>query len=469
MIETKEKIIRLKEIVDGIPVDEKEAGISNKVNGLSSRLRKSASKTKDTEKPKSDPYIWGIYIFMLVISIVELFSASSFEVTLTNVYAPLIRHAIFLALGFGIIVWFHKLPYITFRRWSRVAALVSFILLLLVTFGFGVSINGADRALRYAGITIQPAEIAKIAIVVVLAQILATNQIPRGVSNKGIILAAVVVMLFGALTWKNGLTNTLLVMGISCCMFLIGGMKMSKFFLVIAIYGTFGAVLYLAKPSHSDNDFTSEVQTSAQTIQTVSSEDQSIGRSETHKNRLARFFKGVKPSDPTDDLNRQVKMSYYAQAHGGLIGKGPGNSRESARLPLAFSDYIYSIVVEDTGFVGGVILLALYLCLIGRAGFIAGRCSRAFPALLVMGSALLIVLQALIHMAIVVGIVPVSGQPLPFISKGGTSVLVMSAAIGMMLSVSRHGMTGGNKKKMRAELKELPSDMHAENPTMISE
>lgn len=145
------------------------------------------------------------------------------------------------------------------------------------------------------------------------------------------------------------------------------------------------------------------------------------------------------------------------------MGQGPGNSRESARLPLAFSDYIYSIIVEDTGFVGGSLLLILFLLLVARAGRIAYKCSRAFPAFLIMGCAVMIVFQALVHMAIVTGLFPVSGQPLPFISKGGTSVLVMSAAIGMMLSVSRFAVTTGNKKDIRAELKELPEDMQAAN------
>ena len=146
-----------------------------------------------------------------------------------------------------------------------------------------------------------------------------------------------------------------------------------------------------------------------------------------------------------------------------LFGQGPGNSRESARLPLAFSDYIYSIIVEDTGFVGGALILLLFLLLVARAGRIAYKCSRAFPAFLILGCAVMIVFQALVHMAIVTGLFPVSGQPLPFISKGGTSVLVMSAAIGIMLSVSRYAAHSGDKKQIRAEIKELPEDMQAAN------
>ena len=187
------------------------------------------------------------------------------------------------------------------------------------------------------------------------------------------------------------------------------------------------------------------------------------GRADTHKGRISRFLEGVHPNDPIDDYNRQVVFAKISQANGGVLGQGPGNSRESARLPLAFSDYIYSIIVEDTGLVGGVCLLILYLFLLARAGRIAYKCSRAFPAFLIMGCAVLIVFQALVHMAIVTGLFPVSGQPLPLISKGGTSVLVMSAAIGIMISVSRFAVTNGNKNQIRQEIKELPEDMQAAN------
>ena len=155
--------------------------------------------------------------------------------------------------------------------------------------------------------------------------------------------------------------------------------------------------------------------------------------------------------------------SYMAQAHGGISGVLPGNSRETSRLPLAFSDYIFAIVVEDWGLIGGIGLLVLYLALLGRAGAIAARCSRAFPALLVMGMAVMIVLQALFHMAIVTGVFPVSGQPLPLISKGGSSIIVTSIAFGIMLSVSRYAVQSNRQKDINAEILELPEELSAEN------
>jgi cell division protein FtsW len=186
-------------------------------------------------------------------------------------------------------------------------------------------------------------------------------------------------------------------------------------------------------------------------------------RDETRKMRLKRFISGVHPNDPIDDMNRQVVFSKFALAHGGVFGQGPGNSRESARLPLAFSDYIFSIIVEDMGMVGGIAVLVLFLLLIARAGRVAYKCSRAFPAFLIMGCAVMIVAQALVHMAIVTGLFPVSGQPLPFISKGGTSILVMSAALGIMLSVCRFAAHNDDKKQIKEEIESLPEDMQAAN------
>lgn len=408
------------------------------------------------QKPRrADPYIWGIYIALLVISVIELFSASSTEVSASNVYMPLIRHGMFLLGGLGLVLLIQNIHY---KNISKVAMLMAIISLLLLIFSnfFGIEINGAQRAIKIAGFTIQPAEIVKYTVVILLARILGREQTKGGITTKGVISAAFVAVVFGICLWKNGLTNTLLLFMVSVAMFLIGGMKWKQFGMVLIFYISCGGLLYLLKyQDEKDDDFNNVGKTEIV--------DKSNGRAETHKGRIARFIAGVNPEDPIDDYNRQVIFSKIAQANGGVFGQGPGNSRESARLPLAFSDYIYSIIVEDTGLVGGIILLSLYMTLLARAGRIAYRCSRAIPSFMIMGCAVLIVLQALVHMAIVTGLFPVSGQPLPFISKGGTSVLVMSAAIGTMLSVSRYAVITGDKKQIKAEQKELPEDMQALN------
>lgn len=439
--------------------------INNTIDGMSVEPV-AVSGTKEKRKTmatthRSDPFIWGIYIMLLIVSVVELFSASSTEISGSNVYMPLIRHGIFLVLGLGIVLVLQKTHYGYFSRFAWFCAIISLILLIMSNF-FGVEINGAQRAIKIAGFTIQPPEIVKLTVVVLLATILGRHQKLGGVSNRGMIEAAVVVLVFGAFLWKNGLTNTILLFGVSVAMFLIGGMKWKKLGIILLIYAMGGGILYMMKSSASkSNEFDSIGQTELAGGRTNNSTE--IGRSATWTERVKRFIAGVHPEDPINDENRQVVFAKIAQANGGIIGQGPGNSRESARLPLAFSDYIYSIIIEDTGLVGGVALLLLYLFLLARAGRIAYNCKRAFPAFLIMGCAVLIVFQALVHMAIVTGLFPVSGQPLPLISKGGTSILVMSCAIGIMLSVSRYAVTTSDKKEINAELKVLPEDMQAVN------
>lgn len=437
-------------------------------------VKEPVKKGKSKERPKkrrykADPYIWGIYIMLLIFSVVELFSASSREVTGSNVYEPLIRHVRFLLVGFVIVLVLQRTHYKWFRKYAMPLAVISLGMLIYVVKA-GATINDAARAIVIPGFgSIQPPEIAKLTCMLFIATIMAKYQMRGGVTTKGVIIASVAVLVFCGCTFKNGLTNTLILMGVSMCMFLIGGIQWKKLGVVVLVYGVFAGCYYTMKPSHDAYDEAVQTEMTASVVPVQESGVQSGGdRSKTWTSRISAHLKGVNPEDSINDENRQVFFSKFAQANGGVLGRGPGNSRESARLPLAFCDYIYAIIVEDTGFVGGVILLIFYLCLLARAGSVASRCSRAFPALLIMGCAVMIVFQALIHMAIVVGLSPVSGQPLPIISKGGTSILVMSVAIGMMLSVSRFAVRSGDKKEIKGELKELPEDLQSANPTNIS-
>lgn len=456
-LETSEILIN--ETIDGMPLDAvTPAGATVAIADEPRVKRTRTTKTAAAKKvlPPVDKFIWGIYLCLLCISIVELYSASSSEVKGSNIFAPLIRHCIFLGIGFVCVISLQRIHYGYFSRFAWFFAFVSFVLLLFSTL-FGADINGAQRAIIIGGFTIQPPEIVKLTVLVLLATILGRNQRPGGVSTWAVALVAIIVLVFGGVLWVNGLTNMVIMMIVSIAMFLIGGIQWRKLGAVALVYILCMGVLLMIKhvtPSTTEYD-------SVGTEQVV---EQNVGRTETHKGRLSRYLSGVHPDDPIDDYNRQVVFANMAQANGGFIGPGPGHSRESARLPLAFSDYIYSIIVEDLGFVGGFGLLILYLFLLGRAGRVAYRCKRAFPAFLIMGCAVLIVSQALVHMAIVTGVAPVSGQPLPLISKGGTSIIVMSMAIGIMLSVSRFAVTTKDTNKAnKEELKSLSEDMQAAN------
>ena len=413
---------------------------------------------------EGDKSIWGIYGFLCLVSIIELYSASSREVASAGVYGPILRHCLMLLAGFGIVWGLSRVHYKYFFGLAWLVAIFSIGSMLYVSM-FGEIVNGARRHFSLMGITIQPSEFIKLSAVLVIAKIMARSQKPKGVGviNRGIYMSAAVVLLFGALLFKQGLTNTLLLMSISLAMMLIGGTELKKFFLVVGVYILIGAGAVFAKSILKDH-FAQPVETSL-----VAEAPENVAeRHGTWKNRLDRFFSSTpKYEEEITATNRQEMYSYMAQANGGFFGVMPGNSRETARLPLAFSDYIYAIILEDIGFLGGTALMLLYLALLVRAGVIARKCHRAFPVLLVVGLAVMIVMQALFHMAITTGTFPVSGQPLPLISKGGTSILVTSIAFGMMLSVSRTAVQNGTKQEVKEELSSLPEDMRANNPVQF--
>ncbi len=404
---------------------------------------------RELTESKPDKYLWGIYITICLISIIELYSASSREVSSSafGVFGPVVRHAFMLGAGCGLIFLLQKVHYRKFIPFIPVIAFASVVMMLYVMF-FGEIVNGARRSFSLAGITIQPSEFLKLSSALVIALIMSRTQIRGGVKNIGITVSAIIVMLFGGLLIKQGMTNTILLMFISLSMMVIGGVEWKKFMIVIAVYLACVGVFYTITKNSDDDD---------------------VNRTSTWTERLSRFKGDGQPKymQEIDAKNRQEMYAYMAQANGGIFGVFPGNSRETARLPLAFSDFIFSIIVEDMGLVGGLLVLLCYLGLLGRASAIASKCSRAFPALLVIGMAVMVAFQALFHMAIVTGFFPVSGQPLPLISKGGTSILTTSIAIGVMLSVSRYAVRNGKKQDIKNEMDVLPDEMRAENPTQL--
>lgn len=429
------------------------------------------SPTIEEPRRKADKYIWAIYIALLAVSVVELYSASSREVQASNVFGPLLRHSMMLLLGFGVTLGLSRMK---FKRLIPMAPVfVAFALIVGVYVLFkGQIINGARRSMSLAGIAFQSAELLKLAVALVIAFVMAYNQEKRGITTTGVVICASFVLLCSGILFSQGLTNTLLLMGISMSMMLIGGIQWRKFGLVIVAYAVIGGAGMLYKSAHSEPS-PEETALITETGRDSSGKAATIDRTSTQKGRIARWL-GVGDTVPKYQqkitaINRQEMYSYMAQANGSWHGVLPGNSRETARLPLAFSDYIYAIIVEDWGFIGGFLLLVLYLCLLGRAGAIAAKCHSALPMLLIMAMAVFIVMQALFHMAIVTGVFPVSGQPLPMISKGGSSILVTSIAFGIMLSVSRTAAMKDSGDDINAEIAELPAGMTAANPIARSE
>ncbi len=428
-------------------------------------------KSEKKPKLKADKHIWGLYIALCIISIIELYSASSREVASSamGVYGPIVRHCSMLFVGLILMLALQRIHYKWFIPLIPLFAIASALMMVYVMF-FGDIINGARRSFSLLGVMIQPAEFLKLSAAMVIALVMSRNQMLRGVKTKGVVVCAVTVIIFGGLLFNQGLTNTILLMLISLSMMLIGGVQWKKFGVVLLAYGIIAVGALWLKMEKAE-ERADKLKAGIELAQMDGHRNETVktDRSGTWQARIDRFLGDSIPKydKPITADNRQEMYAYMAQANGGLLGVFPGNSREAARLPLAFSDYIYSIIIEDMGFIGGMFVLILYLWLLARAGAIASRCSRAFPAMLVIGMAVMIVFQALFHMAIVTGVFPVSGQPLPLISKGGSSILITSIAFGIMLSVSRFAVRNGKKQEIKQEMNTLPEGVRADNPTQL--
>lgn len=415
-----------------------------------------------------DKHIWGIYITLCIISIIELYSASSREITMSSmgVYWPIMRHVSMLAVGFLIILGLQKVHYRWFFYLGIGFAVMSVLMMVYVIF-FGDVINGARRSFTFLGVMIQPAEFLKLSAVLVIAHVMSRFQSDKGVTTKGVIYCALAILVFCGLLFEQGLTNTILLGVVSISVMWVCGIQKRKFILVICSFALLGGVVLFLKMTSVSED-KKDVDANTEVLASQEKEDNE-GRASTWLNRLTRWSDTIPLYERKITAeNRQEMYSYMAQANGGFFGVWPGNSRETARLPLANIDYIYAIIVEDLGFAGGFVVLVLYLWLLARAFAVATRCSRAFPAMLVLGAAVMITYQALFHMAIVTGVFPVSGQPLPLISKGGSSILITSIAFGLMLSVSKHAVRrSGRKKEIKAEIDALPEQAQADNPILL--
>lgn len=423
-----------------------------------------------------DPWIWGIFIALILISIIENYSASSRNIDTMGVYMPVIKQCFFLGAGVLLAIFIARRDYnkLSFLAVSiPLLAVVTVATLLYVLF-FGSVVNGAQRAIFLpGGITFQPTELSKLSIVTLLAFILATNQKDHGLTTKGLVEALVATGLYCALMIRSGATNCAIIVLICICMLCIGGASFKKLFITVVVGCVVGAGVFYIK---SEGDHNGEAVSEAEAkygIEQEASETANkplVDRWEMRKERIRQWWNNDSLVFwPITSKNQQEVFSRMAQAHGGITGVGIGRSRECSRLPLAFSDYIYSIIIEETGLVGGVVMLLLFISLLGRALFIVRKCNRALPSLLIIGLALFITIQALIHMAINTGVFPVSGQPLPLISNGGTAILTICCSFGIMLSVSRTVTTGKlNMSNRRTPETELPAGLDAENPIMIN-
>ena len=397
---------------------------------------------------KGDKVIWMVFFLLCMISIVEVFSASSNLTYKTQNYmGPIIYHTVMIVIGVVAAVVTLNVPCRYFKLMTPFLLVLSAVTLLWVLVG-GESINGANRVISLAGFTFQPSEIAKGTLVLYTAQILSATQREDGADRKAFKWIIIPLFIAAFLIGIENLSTAALLFAVIFLMMFIGRVPMSQMGKLVgglAILGAIGLLLIMTLGSVEDKTEETLTESVAATKTAADGDKNSIKggglfhRFATQRNRILKFLdhKDVPPEEYDIEENFQVGHANIAIASSGLIGKGPGNSLERDYLPQAFSDFIYAIIIEEMGIIGAAVVAFLYIVLLYRAARIASRCENNFPAFLIMGLSLLLVIQATFNMMVAVGLAPVTGQPLPLISKGGTSTIINCAYIGVILSVSR--------------------------------
>ena len=403
---------------------------------------------------KGDKVIWIIFLFLCLISIIEVFSAAS---TLTyksgDHWGPITQHSVILMVGAFIVVLVHNIPCKYFSVVPFFLLPISCILLLAVMV-MGNYVNGAARWMSFFGVQFQPSEFAKMAVIIVTAFILSKFQEEKGANPKAFkYIMWILGIVFILIAPENGSTAALLA-GVVFLMMLIGRVPWKQ---IGKLVGTVGLVLTLL------------VSVIVIIPPSVYENVPGTHRFSTWQSRIKGFAedKGAVPAAKFDiDKDAQIAHANIAIATSNVIGKMPGNSVQRDFLSQAFSDFIFAIVIEELGLLGGAFIVMLYLWLLIRAGRIAKRSDKHFPAFLVMGIALLLVSQAMLNMMVAVGLFPVTGQPLPLISKGGTSTLINCAYIGMILSVSRY-VASKEEQRMQEEVQAEDEKLQAAAQALI--
>lgn len=397
-----------------------------------------------------------VFFFLCIISIIEVYSASS-QLTYKggNYVAPVLKHISILLMGIFFMVVTLNIKCKYFRIVLPLMLGLSFVALISV-YIVGQMTNGAHRWVTVMGIQFQPSEIAKGTLVLAVSQILSAMQTEKGADKQAFRYILTVCMFFIPLIMLENLSTAALLCIVVFMMMLIGRVPATQLgkllgITTLFISGVFAMVMFFGTDRQRENSV-SDVDTTqvvAENDKEESVVEKVFHRFDTWKARIDDFIynKPLKAEEVDLDKDGQWAHANIAIASSNITGKGPGNSEECDFLSQAFSDFIYAIIIEETGIFGAVFVAMLYIILLFRTGRIANRCENNFPAFLAMGLALLLVTQALFNMCVAVGLAPVTGQPLPLISKGGTSTIINCVYIGAILSISRSAKRRGQQEE----------------------
>lgn len=372
---------------------------------------------------KGDKVLWIAIILLSFISVPVVFSSTgmlAYKFQHGNTFYYLFRHTAFLLVGLGSMYFFSHISYKYLFKLALPLHLFSMLLLLLTLF-LGTKTNDASRWLNIPIINVefQTSDLAKFTLLIYVAKTLSTCQSSKELLKKGFFKSAVVIGSTCLLILPANFSTAFLLAGVSVVLLIIGRVEF-KFIAML-----FGAAILILLIAVGFMKLTGS------------------GRVDTWERRIESFMGNG--DEMSDFQSNQAKI---AIARGGLIGKGPGNSIQRNVLPHPYSDFVFAIIIEEYGFVMAAVIVALYLCCLFRAGSIARKLNRTFPALLCVGLTLNIVLQAFANMLVAVSITPVTGQVLPFVSMGGTSMIFTSVAMGIVINISRYA----DKKEKETEI-----------------
>lgn len=370
---------------------------------------------------KGDTIVWLVFFILCVFSVIELYSASStLAYKMDSHTAPVMQHVAFLIGGMLLAFLVHFVPYKYIRILAYLGLAASFVLLIFVLLK-GQSANDASRWIRIMGIQFQPSELAKLSLIVVVADLISRIRANPAEERRYFIWIMVIsAIIIGLILLENFSTAAILGLIVFFMMY-IGRISWKRLVSIVGII--IGGVLigYLVVKAVPKNKM-----------------PEAFDRAYTWVARIDRAAQqGDENKYVINDENLQVQHGRIAVARGGFFGVMPGNSVERDYLPHAYDDFIYAIIVEEMGLFGGIIVMLLYLWLLFRTGQIATVCRSTFPAMLVTGLGLLITLQAAVNMFVGSGFGLVTGQPLPLISRGGTSILITCVYFGIILGVIR--------------------------------
>ncbi|MGC4232581.1 MAG: FtsW/RodA/SpoVE family cell cycle protein [Niabella sp.] len=412
---------------------------------------------------RGDKVIWALVVLLTLVSLLAVYSATgslAYKNYKGNTEIYLFKQIIFILLGFAIVYFAHRVNYTIYSKVAQILFLLS-IPLLIYTLFFGAKINEGSRWIKLPiiNMTMQTSDLAKLALFMYLARLLSRKQQVIKDFKKGFLPVIIPIAITCMLIAPANLSTALL-LGASCMILLFIGRVNTKHLLMVAGLALIPITMLIiaAVAQHHSDKEPAPVVTEHLSAEAPAKKSGGIWvRVSTWVGRVENFMYGGKEAD-TDEMY-QVNQAKIAIAKGGILGVGPGNSTTRDYLPQAYNDFIFAIIIEEYGIIGGAFLVFVYLVFLFRCIRIFKKCPFAFGAFLALGLSFTLAIQALANMAVTVNLFPVTGVTLPLVSMGGSSFLFTCLAIGIILSVSRNveslepvkvvgpDVTGDNKDK----------------------